>query len=107
LLAARGKRGKTSPEAGTRGVLPRSPAASGETGMTSIERTGTNGQSERNLSLGERTIYVVAGLGLAALGAKPRPNPLLNVVALTGGAYLAWSGYEGRCVVKKALRELT
>jgi threonine/homoserine/homoserine lactone efflux protein len=75
--------------------------------MTSIERTGTNGQGEANLSLGERTIYVVAGLGLAALGAKPRPNPLLNVVALAGGAYLAWSGYEGRCVVKKALRELT
>jgi hypothetical protein len=79
----------------------------GETGMTSIERTMADGRSERNLSLGERTIYVVAGLGLAALGAKPRPNPLLNVLALAGGAYLAWSGYEGRCAVKSALRELT
>jgi threonine/homoserine/homoserine lactone efflux protein len=27
----------------------------------------------------------------------------LNVVALAGGAYLAWSGYQGRCPVKAAL----
>jgi threonine/homoserine/homoserine lactone efflux protein len=73
--------------------------------MTSIERSGTNGRSEQNLSLGERAVYVAAGLGLAALGAKPRPNPLLNVLALAGGAYLAWSGYEGRCVVKEAFRQ--
>ncbi len=75
--------------------------------MTSIERSRTGERSEQNLTFGERTIYVAAGLGLAALGAKPRPNPLLNVLALAGGAYLAWSGYEGRCAVKKAFRELT
>ncbi len=33
----------------------------------------------------------------------PRPNPLLNVLALGVGCYLAWSGYNGRCPVKAAL----
>ena len=74
--------------------------------MTAVERTRVAKHDGQNLSLGERAVYVAAGLGLAALGAKPRPNPLLNVIALAGGAYLAWSCYEGRCVVKEALREL-
>ncbi len=56
-----------------------------------------------NLSTTERALYIVAGLGLAAAGAKPRPNPLLNLLALAGGAYVAWSGYVGRCPVKAAL----
>jgi uncharacterized membrane protein len=56
-----------------------------------------------NLSFQERAISVVAGLGLAAAGAKPRPNPLLNVVALLGGAYLAYRGATGHCLVKAAL----
>ncbi|QFU18166.1 DUF2892 domain-containing protein [Microvirga thermotolerans] len=51
----------------------------------------------------ERAAYIVAGLGLAAAGAKPRPNPLLNVAALLGGSYLAWRGYVGNCPVKAAL----
>ena len=58
---------------------------------------------EQNLSAKERAIYVTAGLGLAAAGARPRRNPLLNVLALAGGAYLAWSGYQGHCAVKAAL----
>lgn len=74
--------------------------------MTAIDRRREGGDAEQNLSIGERVAYVVAGLGLAALGAKPRPNPLLNVVVLAGGAYLAWSGYEGRCHLKQAFREL-
>jgi hypothetical protein len=57
----------------------------------------------KNLSLGERAIYVAAGLGIAAAGARPRPNPLLNVLALAAGSYLAWSGYQGRCPVKSLL----
>jgi threonine/homoserine/homoserine lactone efflux protein len=56
-----------------------------------------------NLSMGERAIYIALGLGIAAAGAKPRPNPLLNVLTLAGGSYLAWTGYQGRCPVKAAL----
>lgn len=58
---------------------------------------------ENNLTASQRAIYVIAGLGLAAAGVKPRPNPLLNVLALASGAYLAWRGYEGSCPVKAAL----
>jgi uncharacterized membrane protein len=56
-----------------------------------------------NLSPTERAVFVVAGLGLAAAAAKPRPNPLLNVLALLGGAYLAWRGSVGQCPIKAAL----
>jgi hypothetical protein len=52
----------------------------------------TEGQ---NLSFGERAAYVVLGLGIAAAGAKPRPNPVLNVLALGLGGFLAWRGYLG------------
>lgn len=58
---------------------------------------------ESNLNPSQRALCMVAGLGLAAAGAKPRPNPLLNVLALASGAYLAWRGYEGSCPVKAAL----
>ena len=57
----------------------------------------------QNLSMTQRGIYVTAGLGLAAAAAQPRPNPLLNVLALAGGAYLALSGYFGRSPVKAAV----
>ena len=50
---------------------------------------------EPNLSTVERGAYMLAGLGLAAAAAKPRPNPLLNILALAGGSYLAWRGYVG------------
>jgi Protein of unknown function (DUF2892) len=62
-------------------------------------------KGERNLSFGERAAYMAAGLGIAAAGAKPRPNLLLNVLALAGGAMLAWAGYVGRCPVKAALTD--
>ena len=75
--------------------------------MTANERTGVTRHEGGNLSFGERAVYVAAGLGLAALATKPRPNPLLNVVALAGGVYLAWSGYEGNCAVKDVIRDLT
>jgi uncharacterized membrane protein len=58
-----------------------------------------------NLSFNERAISVVLGLGLAAAGAKPRPNPLLNVAALLGGAYLAYRGATGYCPMKAAIGE--
>ncbi|WP_208863875.1 hypothetical protein [Roseomonas gilardii] len=62
----------------------------------------TNGDGDATLSLGQRAIYVVAGLALAAAGAKPRPNPLLNILALGAGSYLAWRGAEGTDPVKAA-----
>ena len=59
----------------------------------------------QNLTITERAIYMAVGLGIAAAGAKPRPNPLLNIAALAGGAYIAWSGYNGHCPAKAALSE--
>lgn len=58
---------------------------------------------DENLTASQRAIYMIAGLGLAAAGVKPRPNPLLNVLALAAGSYLAWRGYEGSCPIKAAL----
>jgi uncharacterized membrane protein len=63
-------------------------------------------QVPQNLSAKERALSVVAGLGLAAAGIKPRPNPLLNVAALLGGAYLAIRGVTGRCPIKQAVLSL-
>ncbi|WP_343039337.1 YgaP-like transmembrane domain [Microvirga makkahensis] len=73
--------------------------------MANIISTGTGSltNAEPNLSTTERGVYMLAGLGLAAAAAKPRPNPLLNVLALAGGSYLAWRGYVGSCPVKAAL----
>ena len=59
----------------------------------------------RNLSMTERGIYMAIGLGIAAAAVKPRPNPLLNVVALLGGSFIAWSGYNGYCAAKAALMD--
>ena len=55
------------------------------------------------MTWGERALYLVGGLCLAAAGARPRPNPLMNVLALAGGSYLAYSGYKGHCSTKAAL----
>jgi uncharacterized membrane protein len=60
-------------------------------------------QGPQNLSAQERAISVILGLGLAAAGTKPRPNPILNIAALLGGAYLAVRGATGRCPIKQAL----
>jgi threonine/homoserine/homoserine lactone efflux protein len=66
-------------------------------------KAGSLMNGEPNLSTTERGAYMLAGLGLAAAAAKPRPNPLLNILALAGGSYLAWRGYVGQCPVKAAL----
>lgn len=55
------------------------------------------------LSTGERTVSVVVGLLLAAAGAKPRPNMLLNILALGAGSYLAYRGAMGHCPLKAAI----
>ena len=58
-----------------------------------------------NLSTMERAVYLIAGLGLAAAGARPRPNRLLSAAAVAAGAFLAWRGYVGACPVKAALMQ--
>ena len=58
-----------------------------------------------NLSFNERALSVVGGLGLAAAAVKPRPNPLLNIIGLLGGGYLAYRGATGYCPVKAALTD--
>ncbi|PWC28482.1 hypothetical protein [Teichococcus aestuarii] len=60
-------------------------------------------QQRGNLSVAEQAMYVVGGLALAAAGTKPRPNFLLNIVALGAGAYLAWRGTQGYCPMKAAI----
>jgi len=67
------------------------------------DMAGSLMNSEPNLTTTERGAYMLAGLGLAAAAVKPRPNPLLNILALLGGSYLAWRGYVGNCPVKAAL----
>ncbi len=56
-----------------------------------------------NLSVTERGLSVVAGLAIAAVGAKPRPNPLLSIAALAIGSFLAYRGTTGYCAVKARL----
>ena len=60
---------------------------------------------EPNLSWTERGISIAARLPLAATATQRRPNPLLNVLALAAGSYLAYRGTVGRCPVKAALIE--
>lgn len=59
-----------------------------------------------DLTFIERSLYIIGGLMLAAAGAKPRPNPLLNIAALGIGGYLAWRGAQGNCPAKAMLAEL-
>ena len=53
-----------------------------------------------NLSLTERTLSIVGGLALAAVGAQPRPNKILSLVAIVAGSALAIRGATGHCGVK-------
>jgi uncharacterized membrane protein len=78
------------------GVLP---ANTGSFSMSYSQQPADQG----HLTMAERSLYVLAGLILAASGAKPRPNLLLNVLALGAGGYLAWRGAEGTCPIKAAI----
>ncbi|WP_035486842.1 hypothetical protein [Geminicoccus roseus] len=66
--------------------------------------TSLSSGSAGHLSTSERGMYVLGGLVMAAAGAKPRPNPLLNLIALGAGAYLAWRGAEGSCPIKAMIK---
>ena len=58
---------------------------------------------EQNVSLGERSLSVIAGLALAAAATRPRRNPLLNIAALAVGSYLAYRGATGHCAIRANL----
>ncbi len=58
---------------------------------------------DTNLSTTERALSIVGGLVLAALGARPRPNKVLSLVALVAGSALAIRGATGHCAVKAVL----
>ncbi len=58
-----------------------------------------------DLSINERAISTGIGLFLAASAVKPRPNKLLSLLALLGGAALSYRGATGHCQVKAALAD--
>ncbi len=57
------------------------------------------------MSTGERTASVLAGLFLAAVAIRPRPNRLLSVLALATGSYLAYRGATGSCPLSEAIED--
>lgn len=57
------------------------------------------------LSMTERVLSTGIGLFLAAAAAKPRPNKALSVLALLGGAALAYRGTTGYCPLKAAIAD--
>lgn len=56
-----------------------------------------------HLHMTERVISVTAGLALAAVAAKPRPNHVLSILALGAGAFLAYRGATGYCPARAVL----
>lgn len=67
-----------------------------------VDSIGRAMSGPQNLTFSERILSIVFGLGLAASAVKPRRNPLVNLVALAGGSYLALRGAYGHCPVKQA-----
>lgn len=68
--------------------------------MSSNLPVGTDGG---HLHRTERVISVTAGLALAAVAAKPRPNHVLSILALGAGAFLAYRGATGYRPARAAL----
>lgn len=58
---------------------------------------------EKNLSFPERAISTLIGFGLMGAAVQPRPNKILSLLALLGGAGLAIRGATGHCPVKATL----
>jgi uncharacterized membrane protein len=58
---------------------------------------------EKNLSFTERAVSVLIGFGLMGAAVQPRPNKVLSLLALLGGAGLAIRGATGHCPVKQAM----
>jgi uncharacterized membrane protein len=58
---------------------------------------------EKNLSFTERAVSTLVGFGLMGAAVQPRPNKILSLLALLGGAGLAIRGATGHCPVKASL----
>jgi uncharacterized membrane protein len=58
---------------------------------------------EKNMSFTERAISTLIGFGLMGAAVQPRPNKVLSLLALLGGAGLAIRGATGHCPVKATL----
>ena len=58
---------------------------------------------EKNMSFPERAISTLIGFGLMGAAVQPRPNKILSLLALLGGAGLAIRGATGHCPVKATL----
>ena len=58
---------------------------------------------EKNMSFPERAISTLIGFGLMGAAVQPRPNKVLSLLALLGGAGLAIRGATGHCPVKATL----
>jgi uncharacterized membrane protein len=58
---------------------------------------------EKNLSFTERALSTLLGFGLMGAAVQPRPNKVLSLLALLGGAGLAIRGATGHCPVKATL----
>jgi uncharacterized membrane protein len=71
--------------------------------MSLYDRRAYSVQHLAPLSFAERAISIAAGLGLAAVGARPRPNTALSILALAAGSYLAWRGATGRDPIRSVL----
>ena len=61
--------------------------------------------ADPTMSPGGRTLSVLAGLALAAASLRPRPNPVLSILALVTGSYLAYRGATGTCPITEAIEE--
>jgi hypothetical protein len=57
----------------------------------------------KNLSFTERAISTLIGFGLMGAAVQPRPNKVLSLLALLGGAGLAIRGATGHCPVKATI----
>jgi hypothetical protein len=62
---------------------------------------------EKNLSFTERAVSVLIGFGLMGAAVQPRPNKVLSLLALVGGAGMAIRGATGHCPAKATLRQST
>lgn len=65
-----------------------------------MERATSLFSGEANIGYVERAASVVGGLALAAVGAQPRPNKWLSLIAVVAGSALAIRGATGHCGVK-------
>jgi uncharacterized membrane protein len=88
------------------GHVPRSAREQAELHVSNLSVENIPGfAGEKNLSFTERAVSTLIGFGLMGAAVQPRPNKLLSLLALLGGAGLAIRGATGHCPVKATLGE--